>query len=228
MIRPVRRRLAAAAVSLLLFAIVAAATQAGALQSLDEHLLLAFQFLDRAPPGTPARWLEIVFRDVTALGGYTVLGLFTFAIFGFLWLNAQRGAALLVLVSAAGGVLISNLLKALFERPRPDLVRHIVEVSSASFPSGHAMLSATVYLTLGAICAQVLAPSRLRLYPLLIGVGFALLVGVSRLVLGVHWPTDVLAGWCVGAAWAFSCSAAAEHLQRRGLVEELEPKEPLH
>jgi undecaprenyl-diphosphatase len=210
-------RLVPAGIALAAFLVLALLTDAGFLRSFDERLLFALR-------DSPRGWLEIVFRDVTALGGYTLLTLFTLAMCGFLWLNAKRAAALLVLVSSAGAMAIANVLKAIFERPRPDLVTHLVEVSSASFPSGHAMLSATVYLTLGALGAQVLAPLHLRIYPLLVAIAFTLLVGVSRVYLGVHWPTDVLAGWCAGAAWAFLCSAVAETLQRRGVVEAEDPR----
>jgi undecaprenyl-diphosphatase len=119
--------------------------------------------------------------------------------------------------------LLSNALKSIFDRPRPDLVPHAVEVSSASFPSGHAMLSAVAYLTLGALVAEVLPQQRFRVYLLLWAVFLTLLVGTTRVYLGVHWPTDVLAGWCVGAAWALTCASVAYWMQRRGMLEGAKP-----
>ena len=101
---------------------------------------------------------------------------------------------------------------ALFDRTRPDVVPHLVEVSSASFPSGHSMLSMTTYLTLGALLAEVQTERRFRIYVLAWAVALALLVGWSRVFLGVHWPTDVLAGWTAGAAWALLCWAVAQAL----------------
>jgi len=135
-------------------------------------------------------------------------------------LSRRRAAALLVLVAVAGGMLLSTLLKLGFERPRPDLVPHAVEVYTASFPSGHAMLSAVTWLTLGALLMRVEPRRRVKAFVLAMAVLTTLLVGASRIYLGVHWPTDVLAGWCIGAAWALICWLAALWLQRRGRVEE--------
>ena len=108
-------------------------------------------------------------------------------------------------VAVAGGTVISEGLKVGFNRPRPDLVAHIVETTSMSFPSGHAMLSAVTYLTLGAMLARTQESARLRGYVLGAAILLTLLIGVSRVYLGVQWPTDVLAGWCLGAAWALGC-----------------------
>ena len=117
-------------------------------------------------------------------------------------------------------MMLVDVLKQIFERGRPDLVPHAVQVFSASFPSGHATLSAVTYLTLGALVAR-LAPHRLaKAYVLGVAIVLTLLVGTSRVYLGVHWPTDVLAGWCVGAAWAIACWLVAVWLQRRGKVEK--------
>ena len=116
-------------------------------------------------------------------------------------------------------MLLSSGLKGLFDRPRPDLVPHAVEVYTMSFPSGHATLSAVTYLTLGALLARVQPRRRVKAYLLGVAVLLAVLIGASRVYLGVHWPTDVLAGWCVGAAWAMLCWTVATWLQRRGEVE---------
>jgi undecaprenyl-diphosphatase len=110
-------------------------------------------------------------------------------------------------------------LKLGTDRPRPDLVAHLVEVHTASFPSGHAMLSAVVYLTLGGLLSRVERPRRIKIYVLSVAVILTLLIGVSRVYLGVHWPTDVLAGWCAGATWAMLCWRVALALQRRGEIE---------
>jgi undecaprenyl-diphosphatase len=128
-----------------------------------------------------------------------------------------------VLISSGGGSLLTFVLKSLFDRPRPDVVVHLVGVSSASFPSGHAMASATIYLTLGALLARVQPQRRLKIYAGVVAATLTVLVGLSRVYLGVHWPTDVLAGWCVGAAWAMLCWLIAAWLQRRGAVEGTPP-----
>ena len=188
-------------------------------QAFDRWVLLALRNPgDPADPIGPA-WLEIVYRDITSLGGAAVLTLMTAIVVGFLIVDKKRSAALFVLASVAGGTLLSTILKLAFARPRPDVVPHLVAVSSASFPSGHAMLSAVVYLTLGALLSRVEGPLRLKVYILSVAIVLTLLIGVSRVYLGVHWPTDVLAGWCAGAAWATLCWRIALALQRRGEVE---------
>ena len=185
----------------------------------DRWVLLALRNPgDLSDPIGPA-WLELVYRDITSLGGAAVLTLMTAIVVGFLLVDKKRAAAWLVLASIAGGTLLSVILKLVFARPRPDVVPHLVAVSSASFPSGHAMLSAVVYLTLGALLSRVEGPPRVKIYVLSIAVLLTLLIGTSRVYLGVHWPTDVLAGWCAGAAWATLCWRIALALQRRGEVE---------
>jgi undecaprenyl-diphosphatase len=174
-------------------------------RAFDRAILLTFRnSTDLSDPIGP-QWLEIIFRDITSLGGATVLTLMTIAVTGFLLIDAKRGAAILVLGSVIGGVVLSTILKLGIDRPRPDLVVHLVEVHTASFPSGHAMLSAVVYLTLGGLLSRVERPRRIKIYVLSVAVILTLLIGVSRVYLGVHWPTDVLAGWCAGATWAMLC-----------------------
>jgi undecaprenyl-diphosphatase len=157
--------------------------------------------------------------DITALGSTTVLTLICVGVIVYLLMDGKRGAALLVLVSVAGGSLVTTLAKLAFARPRPDLVAHLVEVSSYSFPSGHAMSSAVTYLTLAALLARFQKRRRMKAYLLAVGLTLTLTIGVSRVYLGVHWPSDVLAGWALGAAWAMLCWEAARLLQRRGQVE---------
>jgi undecaprenyl-diphosphatase len=175
-------------------------------------------------PGAPAdpigpRWVEEAARDVTSLGGYTVLTLLVAGVVGYLLMARHYPAALLVLTATLGGLLISHLLKEFYARPRPDLVPHLVHVSTGSFPSGHAMLSAVVYLTLGALLARLVEGRWARLYFVAVAIVLTLLVGASRVYLGVHYPTDVAAGWAAGLAWAVLCWLVARYLQRRGVVE---------
>jgi undecaprenyl-diphosphatase len=113
--------------------------------------------------------------------------------------------ALLLLLSVAGGWLISNGLKLGIARPRPDIVPHLIDVSDLSFPSGHAMLSAVTYLTLGALLSGMQRDRALKIYVVSIAVSLTVLVGISRVYLGVHYPSDVLGGWCAGAVWAVVC-----------------------
>ena len=143
----------------------------------------------------------------------TVLTLMTAAVTGFLLVDGKRAAALFVLASVAGGAVLSTILKLAIARPRPDLVPHLVDVHTASFPSGHAMLSAVVYLTLGGLLSRVEGPRRMKIYVLSVAIILTILIGISRVY------TDVLAGWCAGAAWAMLCWRIALALQRRGEIE---------
>ena len=116
--------------------------------------------------------------------------------------------------AVAGGMLISHLLKLLFARPRPE-IEHAVQVFTPSFPSGHATLSAVTFLTLAALLSRVRTRRRVKIYFVSVAVILTVIVGVSRIYLGVHYPTDVLAGWCIGSAWAIACWAMAVWLQAR-------------
>ena len=204
---------------LLGFVALAALVHGDSLEGFDRHLLLLLRDpADLERPIGP-HWLPAIAQDVTALGSNVILVSVSLVVLGGLLLERKRGAALLTAVSILGGTVMSLLVKLLFERPRPDVVPHMVEVFTASFPSGHAMLSAVTYLTLGALMTRIQAGPRLKLYVMAVAVAVTLLVGASRIYLGVHWPTDVLAGWCLGSAWALSCWLVALRLQRRGQVE---------
>ena len=187
--------------------------------TVDEQLLLMLRApTDSSDPLGPP-WVEDLARDITGVGGAAVLTLLTAASAGFLALQRKRHLALYVLAAVASGALVSTLLKMGFDRPRPGLVPHGQIVYTSSFPSGHSMLSAVAFLTLGALLASSQTNLRLRVYLISLAVFLTVIVGVSRVYLGVHWPTDVLAGWTAGAAWALLCWALAEKLRRRGTVE---------
>src|SRR5918994_6287393 len=205
--------------AMLLFAEFVDRVVEGDTRAFDESVLLALRDrINLSDPIGPA-WLQIMFRDITPLGGYAVVMLISLAVIGYLLMDGKRAAALWVLVSVGGGAVLSNVLKLVIERPRPDLVAPLVEVHTTSFPSGHATLAAVTYLTLGALLSRVEARRRAKIYVLTVAVALTLLIGVSRIYLGVHWPTDVLAGWCVGAAWAMLCWRIALSLQRSGRIE---------
>lgn len=172
-------------------------------------------------PGDPnsligPKWLHVAAADVTALGSVTVLGLIVTLAFALMLCLKRWSEALVVLIGAGGGVAISQGLKQLFGRERPDLVYRAVEAANPSFPSGHAMLSAVVFLTLGALAARFAPRKRVKALALAAAVLLSLLVGASRIYLGVHWTSDVLAGWSLGAAWAMACWVAAWAWERRG------------
>lgn len=210
--------LAVLAGSLLLFAQFAGLVRSGATQMFDEQILLALRTPeDLSDPVGPA-WLEAAGRDITALGSVTVLTLVVSGTIGYLLLARRARTALFLLVSVGSGALVSFLLKAAYRRPRPELVPPQAYAYSASFPSGHAMMSAVVYLTLAVLLAQTTARRRVTGYFLTVAIVLTLLVGVSRVYLGVHWPTDVLAGWAIGAVWALLAGQVVRHLQDRDIL----------
>ena len=183
--------------------------------SVDTRLLLAL----RVPghPQTPVgpSWLLQSAIDVTALGGATLMWLFGIA--GLVWLLwvGKRAEAIWIMVSLIGASLIDNGLKAWIARPRPALVPHLAQVTDASFPSGHAMVSAALYLTLALMLAEGAKRWAARVAIVGFGAFLAVLIGCSRVYLGVHWPSDVLAGWSFGTAWALAVFAANRWLRRR-------------
>jgi len=197
--------LAVCAGGLWAFAALVDGTLEGETRAFDETLLMALrQPGDAAEPIGPL-WLKIMMRDFTALGSYAVLLLIGLLALGYIVMLRKWLSALLLVVSFGGSMVLNTLLKQGFDRPRPELVAHLADVYTASFPSGHAMLSATCYLTLGTLLAGVARQRGLKAYILGCAIGIVVVVGISRVYLGVHWPTDVLAGWALGAAWAMAC-----------------------
>lgn len=186
----------------------------------DERILLALRNpADLKQPIGPA-WLESAMIDVTSLGGVPVLTMLTIIVVSFLLVSRRYANAALVTCAIAGGALLTTVLKIGFARPRPDLVDHLVTVQSMSFPSGHATASAITYLTLGALLARTERRPAVRAYIFAVAGFLTLLIGVSRVFLGVHYPTDVLAGWAVGSAWALACWLIARWLRPKDNATE--------
>jgi undecaprenyl-diphosphatase len=184
----------------------------------DDAVLRALREPDNSSQLIGPAWLPDVARDITALGSRSVILLVALAVLGYLGLQRRWSQLCLVAVAAAGGGAASTVLKELVGRPRPSLPSPLAIAASPSFPSGHAMLAASVYLTLGVLLAGITRPRRIRAYVLAVATLLVVLVGVSRVYLGVHYPTDVLAGWLGGLAWALICWWFARALQRRGLL----------
>jgi undecaprenyl-diphosphatase len=197
---------------------VANRVTAGHTQALDEELMLRLRAGAPSDPRGPS-WLPGTMRDLTALGSAPVLVIFVLAVAGFLAARRQYHALGLLLAATVGGILLNNLLKVAFARPRPEAALHLTEVRSMSFPSGHAMESAIIYLTLAALLARLVRPRALQLYFVGVASFLTFVVGLTRVYLGVHYPTDVLAGWTAGLGWSLLCWTTARHLQRRGAVE---------
>ncbi len=198
-----------------LFMAIADEVVEGETGAIDEWILQALRNPDDLtdPLGPP--WFEEAILDSTALGSAALLVLFSLSVVGYLLLRRQYRLATLVVLTVSGGMLINLLLKENFARPRPELVPHGVAVIHSSFPSGHSMGAAATYLTLGALLARTQKRRRLRAYCLLQAILLTAVVGFSRIYLGVHWPSDVLAGWIAGATWALLCWLIAFWLEQR-------------
>ena len=192
----------------------------GSTGDLDERILLAMRQPDNLADPIGPRWVEEVGRDFTALGGVAVLSLISATAVAFFWLASMRRAAVYVGIASVGAILLATALKQSFDRPRPDLVPHGSMVYTSSFPSGHSTMAAAVYLTLGMVASRFVPRRRVKV--LLIGVAILVTgaVGVSRVYLGVHWPSDVLAGWAVGTSWALVCWCVTIWLQDHGVIEQ--------
>ncbi len=200
---------------LLGFALVSDMVLEGQTQAFDDRVLQSLrQAADPSLPVGPA-WLRGAALDITALGSGWVLGVVVAAIAGFMLLQGLQRTALFVVVASVGGWVLNALLKELFQRPRPEVVPHLREVMSLSFPSGHAMTSAAVYLTLGALLMRVADRRATKIYCMAVAMCLAVLIGVSRVYLGVHYPTDVLAGWLVGLSWALFCWLLERAIERK-------------
>ncbi len=184
------------------FVAVADAMSEGESHAVDRYIVTALR--DAGDPANPVgpRWFEEVARDVTGLGGVAVVTLMSLAVLAYLLLRRAYTNAIVIAIAVVGAQLASTLLKIGFGRPRPDLVPHLAQVYTASFPSGHAMVSTAVYLTFATQLATLHRDHLIRGYLIAIALVLVVLIGASRVYLGVHWPTDVLAGWAAGGTWA--------------------------
>lgn len=194
----------------------------GDTHAIDERLLLSLREADDPSDPVGPRWFEEMIRDYTSLGGTGVLILMVTAVSCYLFMLKRYKNLAILLTAVLGGVILSFLLKDIFGRPRPDLVVDTSEITNASFPSGHSLLAAATYLTLGALMAQIQPRFRLKAFTMLLAIFLMVLVGFSRVYLGVHWPSDVLAGWTIGAVWALLCWLGAHWLHRADRDEATE------
>ena len=210
--------LLAIACLLFIFGLVAQTVVEGKSSAFDRSIILAFR--DQGNPSAPIgpAWVQEAARDLTSLGSIIVLVMITLAIAGYLFLARKQAAAWLMLVAVFGGIGLSDLLKFAFGRPRPDIISPAARVFTTSFPSGHATLSAITYLTIAALLARSQSSPRIGVYFIVLAALLTILIGVSRIYLGVHYPTDVLGGWCVGAAWALGCWVLTTWLRHGGRI----------
>ena len=204
------------------FVALAGEMQEGETHAFDIAILEALR-----QPGEPGRligpgWLQMAATDITALGGETVLTLVSVLAVAFLLLHGRWRQAGFTALATAGGATLGTILKGLFSRPRPEVVPHLVEVTSLSFPSGHSLNSAIIYLTLAVLIARSFSDRASRVFTVSVAVLLVLAIGSTRVLLGVHYPTDVLAGWSLGAAWALLVGIVASVLQKQHRIEDPE------
>ena len=201
------------------FAKLSSEVNLGNTQSFDERLVVSMRQDDLDKTIGPT-WGLGVARDITGLGSVAILGLLTFATAGFLLLRRGYHLAILLVSSVSFGTFVCFTLKSFFDRPRPQIVPHLTAVASNSFPSGHAMMSAIVYLTLATIVAATMKSTTHKLY--IFGLAFFVvgLIGFSRVFLGVHYPTDVIGGWMIGLVWAMTTWTLTKWLQSWRAVEQ--------
>ncbi len=193
------------------FAMLGSEVMEGETRSFDLHALQTAAMLRASNDG-----LTSVMRDLSGMGSTVVLTLVTSATVGYLALVNARAVAIWVASAVLSGTVLVSVFKASFGRVRPDIAFAALQESSLSFPSGHASMSAIVYLTLGALIASTRRRGSQRLYILFVAALMTALVGVSRVALGVHWATDVLGGWAFGSAWAIAWLLLAQYVGRRG------------
>lgn len=205
---------AAATAALVLLAVTGLVT-GERLPALDRRLLIALRDSTdlTLPLGPP--WLRGASRDVTSLGGPAVVTLAVGASALFLVLSRRIVSAGALILAVGGAVLTEVLLKDTLGRARPDFSPLPEYITTMSFPSGHATMAAAAYLSLGAILAHVQPQRRLKAFVAGTAVVIVLLIGLTRVHLAVHWPSDVLAGWTLGAGWAAACWAALLLVEQR-------------
>ncbi|MDR3665944.1 MAG: phosphatase PAP2 family protein [Ignavibacteriaceae bacterium] len=197
------------------FIIIAGLVSRGSSDQFDLQILRSFRV-----PGKIARpigpvWMFEVMRDVTSLGGPTVVFLIIIFVIGYFILQKQYSMLFLVLVAVIGGAVMDLELKEFFGRIRPQIIPTLMQEKSFAFPSGHSMMSAIVYLSLASLIARLQVRWRDKIYIIIVAVFLSFIIGISRIYLGVHYPTDVLGGWSLGLAWAALCWFAAWYISQK-------------
>lgn len=210
--------LMAGTLGLALFFTVAEGVSVGEDQRVDWAILHWLRpFADDPDRPIGPWWLHEAAVDITSLGGISVLLVFALTAIGFLLMHGKKLSAALTLVGLAGGVALSEGLKVIYDRPRPPAEYQLVDTLNASFPSGHALLATVFYLSVGVMITRAFPRARVKAYALFCAVVMVLLIGLTRIYLGAHWASDVVAGWGIGAFWAMLLwlfAYAAERRQR--------------
>lgn len=224
--RPESRTLvliASGSILLLLFVLLTGQVFGGSTASIDETLMLLMRETNDIHDPLGPGWFEELARDYTALGGIPILMAFTFFVACYLAMERRYRATVFIVATALSGLIVSTLLKEVFDRPRPDLVETGTRVYTSSFPSAHAMMSACMYLAFGALLARYETRRRKKVTVLTIAALIIMAVGLTRVYLGVHWPTDILAGWTAGTIWALLCWLVYRHMDTPHTLDEQQP-----
>jgi undecaprenyl-diphosphatase len=187
--------------------LTALAAQLGtpSVQRFDETVVRSLRNAEDLTQPIGPTWFKELARDFTALGGYGILSTITLLVTTFLHLERRPARAHFVVVAIVAGYSLSMTLKALIARPRPDIVPWLSHVHSSSFPSGHSMMSAVVYLSLGLMLSDLTSRRLVKTFVVVAPLTISALVGLSRVYMGVHYPTDVVAGWWLGISWSLAC-----------------------
>ncbi len=202
------------AASLAIFLVLSITAPGGAFEAAERDFMLSLRNGDDPALLNGPGWLLYFVQNITALGGWPVLTVFSLALAGALMVQKQWSFLLVLLAVVIGETVITGIFKDFFGRVRPDFLPHLTSASSKSFPSGHSASAAAVYLTFGLAIANMVKQRAIRRYALGASLAVVFLIGASRVFLGVHYPTDVIAGWCIGAAWASAVWLAVWRLGR--------------
>ena len=201
------------------FIILAGYVTGGSTDYIDMKVLRSFRNPNNLALSLGPRWFVETMTDITALGSATIVFLITLIVIGYFISQKNHSALYLILAAVIGGALLDLGLKELFGRVRPTIIPSLIPSFSFSFPSGHSMMSAVIYLSLASLMARFQKRQRDKIYILSVAVFLSLIIGVSRVYLGVHYPTDVLGGWLLGTAWAAFCWLIAWYVSQRKTLE---------
>ncbi len=206
------------AASFALFAAIAVAVLAGETQGLDDKVLIALRDAGDVLRPVGPRWFEEIMRAFTALG--TGMSLTAVVLLGIAWFHfrGDRLSMGMLALVGAGGFLINTALKLLFDRPRPSVLPMLSDSDPWSFPSGHAMMTLAIFLALAVLIGDSVRGKWMRSTLVTAAVTISAFVGFSRMYLGVHYPSDVLAGWLAGTAWLSACWLIARRMKERRLA----------
>lgn len=188
-----------------LFLAVLVTVSTGGTRVGDEWTLRVLRMPEDSGRAVGPPWLTDVVLAITALGEGPTLTAFVLLAAGWFFFRGDRRALRMMLVVGIGGLLLMLALKYSIGRPRPDIVPHLSRISHGSFPSGHAMMTMAIFLSIAVLVGRGLRSARRRSALVLFAVVASLCIGSTRVFVGVHYPSDVLAGWMIGLAWAAAC-----------------------